>query len=289
VASSQRESSDETTRLPTPDTRLPNLDSYKYVGFEDQFRGSPQEIRERVAAYVPLFEGAGDVLDVGCGRGEFLDLLRERGISARGVDINDDMAAICRERGLDATSGDALRYLLAQRDASLGGLFAAQVVEHLEPDYLMRLLDVAYHKLRPGSRIILETINTACWYAFFASYLRDLTHVRPLHPETLQYLAVASGFQRVEIRYSAPFPDESKLQPIPIGTALGGGRGHDGRPAVGDGGGVQRERQKAERAAVHLSRLCRDRRAPVTKLRLKPPRDELAGQDGEPSLLEAGS
>lgn len=202
-------------RTPGPPPVRSSLDSYKYVGFEDQFRGSRQEIRERVAAYVPLFEGAGDVLDVGCGRGEFLDLLRERGISARGVDLNHEMAAICRERGLDATAGDALTYLLAQRDASLGGLFAAQVVEHLEPDYLMRLLDVAYHKLRPGSRIILETINTACWYAFFASYIRDLTHVRPLHPETLQYLAVASGFQRVEIRYSAPFPDESKLQPIP--------------------------------------------------------------------------
>ncbi len=78
------------------------LDSYKYVGFEDQFRGSQDDIRERVAAYVPLFEGATDVLDVGCGRGEFLELLRHKGISARGIDLNDEMAAVCRERGLDA-------------------------------------------------------------------------------------------------------------------------------------------------------------------------------------------
>ncbi len=109
--------------------------------------------------------------------------------------------------------------MLAQPDGSLGGLFAAQVVEHLEPDYLMRLLDVAYHKLRPGSKIVLETINAACWYAFFASYIRDLTHVRPLHPETLQYLMVASGFQRVEIRYSAPVSDETRLQPIAVPPA----------------------------------------------------------------------
>ena len=195
-----------------------SLDSYKYVAFEDQFRGSQQEIRERVTAYVPDFRGVSDVLDVGCGRGEFLDLLREQGISARGVDINPEMAAICRERGLEATAGDALSYLLAQPDASLGGLFAAQVVEHLEPDYLMRLLEAAYHKLRPGSKIVLETINAACWYAFFSSYIRDVTHVRPLHPDTLRYLVVASGFQRVEIRYSAPFPDESKLQPIPTSS-----------------------------------------------------------------------
>jgi O-antigen chain-terminating methyltransferase len=190
------------------------LDSYKYVGFEDQFRGSQHDIADRLAAYVPLFEGASDVLDVGCGRGEFLELLRARGISARGIDINDEMAAVCRGRGLDATAGDALGYLLAQPDGSLGGLFAAQVVEHLEPDYLMRFLDAAYHKLRPGSRIVLETINPACWYAFFSSYIRDITRVQPLHPDTLQYLISASGFQKVTVRYSAPFPDESKLQPL---------------------------------------------------------------------------
>jgi O-antigen chain-terminating methyltransferase len=198
-----------------------SLNSYKYVGFEDQFRGSPKEIRDRMAAYVSDFTGLRDVLDVGCGRGEFLDLLREQGIPARGVDINNEMAAICRSRGLEASSGDALGYLLAQPDGSLGGLFAAQVVEHLQPDYLMRLLETAYHKLRPGSKIVLETINPACWYAFFSSYIRDVTHVRPLHPDTLRYLLVASGFQRVEIRYSAPFPDESKLQALPVAGQVG--------------------------------------------------------------------
>jgi SAM-dependent methyltransferase len=191
-----------------------SLDSYKYVGFEDHFRGSADDIRERLTSYVPFFEGASDVLDVGCGRGEFLELLRTRGISARGIDLNEEMAAVCRERGLDATAGDALGYLLAQPDGSLGGLFAAQVVEHLEPGYLMRLLEAAYHKLRPGSKIVLETINPACWFAFFSSYIRDITHVKPLHPDTLQYLVGASGFQKVTIRYSAPFPDEYKLQSV---------------------------------------------------------------------------
>ena len=90
-----------------------------------------------------------------------------------------------------------------------------QVVEHLEPAYLMRFLEAAYHKLRPGSKIVLETINPACWFAFFSSYIRDVTHVRPLHPETLQYLVGASGFQRVSVRYSAPYPDELKLQEVP--------------------------------------------------------------------------
>ncbi|MBI4478019.1 MAG: class I SAM-dependent methyltransferase, partial [Acidobacteria bacterium] len=196
------------------------LDSYKYVGFEDLFRGSQEDIRARVTSYVSYFDGASDVVDLGCGRGEFLDLLTARGISARGVDINHEMVQVCRERGHEVTEADALSYLESIPDQSLGGLFAAQVVEHLPPDYLLRMLEVAHHKLRPGSRIILETINPACWLAYFESYIRDLTHVRPLHPDTLRYLLLASGFQGVDIRFRAPVPDEARLQSIPLTPAL---------------------------------------------------------------------
>ena len=192
------------------------LDSYKYVGFENRFRGDPDDIARRLADYVADFRGASDVLDVGCGRGEFLELLRQAGVGGKGLDLNHEMVEVCRARGLAAEEGDALGYLRRQPDGSLGGLFAAQVVEHLEPSYLMQALDAAYHALRPGSRIVLETINPACWFAFFESYIRDLTHVRPIHPETLQYLLTASGFQRVEIRYRAPYPEGEKLQPIAL-------------------------------------------------------------------------
>jgi SAM-dependent methyltransferase len=191
-----------------------SIDSYKYVGFEDRYRGSQEDIRARLMTYLPLFEGAADVLDIGCGRGEFLDLLRERGVRAQGLDVNHEMVEVCLARGLDVHEGDALGYLQSLPDGALGGLLAAQVVEHLEPGYLMQMLDVAYHKLRPGSRIILETINPACWFAFFSSYIRDITHVRPLHPDTLSYLLTASGFQRVTVRYEAPYPAHEKLQPI---------------------------------------------------------------------------
>ena len=127
-----------------------------------------------------------------------------------------------RDRGLDATTNDALSYLEAQADGSLGGLFGAQVVEHLEPDYLLRLLEVAHRVLRPGSVVVLESINPACWFAFFSSYIRDITHVRPLHPDTLRYFTLASGFERVDVRYASPFPDASKLQPVvvPEGSPL---------------------------------------------------------------------
>jgi SAM-dependent methyltransferase len=201
--------------------QLESVDSHTYVGFEDRFRGSTDDITERVSEYLPYFQGTSDVIDIGCGRGEFLALLREQGIRARGIDINGSMVDVCRQQGLDATETDALSYLRAQPDNSLGGLFAAQVVEHLEPRYLTGLIELAFDKLRPGAPIILETINPACWFAFFESYIRDITHVRPIHPDTLTYLLVASGFQNVDVRYRAPYPEHDKLQQIAPQDSLG--------------------------------------------------------------------
>ena len=190
--------------------------AFKYVGFEEQFRGSPEEIRARINEYVPDFIGASDVLDVGCGRGEFLDVLKEHGVTARGLDINPEMVKVCLTQGLDVSEGDAVSYLEGLEDGSLGGLFSAQVVEHLPPEYLIRLLDLAFQKLRPGSKIILETINPKCWVAFFDGYIRDITHAEPLHPDTLTYLLHANGFQRASVRYSAPYPEHAKLQTVKL-------------------------------------------------------------------------
>ena len=209
------EAAAQATAAPPPDAL-----GHKYVGFEDQFRGTPEAVRERLSEYVGLFAGASDVLDIGCGRGEFLALLAEAGTSARGIDTNQAMVQVCRDKGLRADAADAISFLRAQPGQSLGGLFAAQVVEHLEPSYLAALLDAAFAALRPGAPIVLETINPACWFAFFESYIRDITHVRPLHPETLKYLLVATGFQRIEIRYRVPYPEHEKLQPIPANAVL---------------------------------------------------------------------
>jgi O-antigen chain-terminating methyltransferase len=197
-----------------------SVTDFKYVAFEDAFRGSDETIAARVRAYVPLFAGARDVVDLGCGRGELLAALAEHGIASRGVDVSADMAATARARGLDAVQGDALAFLTAQPDESLGGIVATQVIEHLEPAYLLRLIDTASHKLRRGAPIVLETINAACWLAFFSSYLRDFTHVRPVHPDTLQYLLRANGFERVEIRYSAPVPDAMKMRTFDVPAEL---------------------------------------------------------------------
>lgn len=210
-----------------PSSSSIDLNAFKYLGFEDQFRGSTDDISRRLTEYVELFAGQSDVLDIGCGRGEFLDLLRARGISARGIDVNQAMVEASRERGLDVHAGDALGYLTSLADGSLGGLFAAQVVEHLPPDYLGSLLETAAHKVRSGGLIVLETINPACWLAFFESYLRDLTHVRPLHPDTLQYMMRVSGFHDVRVEYKSPVAEASRLQPIVVPD-------HDLPPAVAD-------------------------------------------------------
>src|SRR5207253_8722927 len=113
-----------------------------YFAFESRMRGSTAEVRARQAVYVDEFRDAAPVLDVGCGRGEFLGLLREAGLEARGVDADADMVAYARGEGLEVEQADALAYLEAVQEGSLGGIFAAQLVEHLPPAPLLRLLEL---------------------------------------------------------------------------------------------------------------------------------------------------
>ena len=197
-----------------PAATAADSDAYKYLGFEDRFRGSEAEIRARLVGYLPYFAGASNVLDVGCGRGEFLELLKDNGISARGLDLNPEMVEACRARGLEASTEDALTALRGLADESLGGLIAVQVVEHLKPAYLSQLLQTAFFKLRPGAPLILETINPACWVAFFESYIRDLTHEQPIHPDTLHFMLQASGFASVEVVYRSPIAADGRLQRV---------------------------------------------------------------------------
>ncbi len=215
-----------------PRTAPSGAPSMAYVGFEDRFRGAEEEITSRLRDYVPLFAGASaPVIDLGCGRGELLQLFKDAGIEARGVDITPAMVDVCLERGLTAEVGDAVGFLEAQADGSLGGLIAIQVVEHLEPSYLARLIDVAFHKLRPGSTLVFETINPACWVAFFDSYIRDVTHRWPLHPETLHYMVQAAGFARVDIQYRSPVAPEDKLTRVSLPS---GRPGHEPDPTTLD-------------------------------------------------------
>jgi hypothetical protein len=163
-----------------------------YFGFETKMRRSRDEIRARQAPYVEDFRDAAPVVDVGCGRGEFLELLREAGVDARGVDVDADMVAFCRGEGLDVEQGDALGYLERLDEGSLGGIFCAHVVEHLQPPTLVRFLELAAAKLRPGGVFVAETPNPRTLVAL-QTFFADLTHEQPLHPETLAFLVRQAG------------------------------------------------------------------------------------------------
>ena len=186
-----------------------------YVAFENAFRGPREEIRDRLRDYLPLFSGLAPVLDLGCGRGEFLELLREAKVEARGVEGNAAAAAACRGAGLDVEHGDLLGFLRGLPGGSVGGVFAAQVAEHLPPNVLQAMLAESHRVLRSGGRLVLETVNPASAAGFFDVYIRDLTHERPLHPDTLRVLAAAAGFTDVRVELRSPVDAASRLRPIP--------------------------------------------------------------------------
>ena len=171
-----------------------------YFAFESRMRGRADAIRERQRPYVEEFRNAAPVLDLGCGRGELIALLREEGVEARGVDADADMVAYARGEGLPVDQADILQHLETVEHGSLGGVFMGQVVEHLPPPVLVRALELARAKLRPAGLLIAETINPLSPLAL-RYYFSDLTHAQPLVPETLELLARHAGFRETEIRY----------------------------------------------------------------------------------------
>ena len=199
--------------VPAPAASLHPL--FDYFAFEGRMREGRDEIRARQAPYVEDFRSAGPVLDVGCGRGEFLELLRDAGVEASGVDADADMVAFCRGGGLHVAEGDALAHLEGLEDGVLGGIFCAHMVEHLNPATLVRFLELAATKLRAGGVFVAETPNPRTLVAL-QTFFADLTHVQPLHPETLAFLARQAGFRDVETRFLNPPPDQARLRPVPL-------------------------------------------------------------------------
>ncbi len=173
-----------------------------YRAFEDRYRGSREDISHRLEVYWPVvraLQEAGrtpDVLDLGCGRGEWLELLHRRGIEGRGVDLDSGMLRACVEGGLDAVKADACEYLAAQADASWDLITAFHFVEHIPFEQLQALVRQARRVLRPGGVLIMETPNSENVAVGVSRFYTDPTHTQPIPANLLRFLPEYHGFSR---------------------------------------------------------------------------------------------
>lgn len=192
------------------DINLLKQSDMDYFKFENNFRGSRNSIKEIQSVYVPYLKinGGGIVLDIGCGRGEFLELMMDNGIAASGVDSYEPFVHYCNERGFTVQLSDALTHLYALEDCSLGGIFMSQVVEHLSNDYINVLVTTAYKKLKPGCYFILETPNPDC-LAAVSEFNIDMSHIKPVHYKALEFLFKEANYSSVE-RYHT----EQSIYPV---------------------------------------------------------------------------
>lgn len=184
-----------------------------YTAFEDVFRGTKEEIKSRQTVYLPLLEKYGigspamPLLDLGCGRGEWLALLSEHGLHARGVDRNDDMVERCQSSGLAVTKGEALPYLTSLPDASLGAVTTFHMVEHMPFDDVLALVDESLRVLKPGGILILETPNPQNILVGAHTFYLDPTHLKPLPSPMLRFFVEARGFCDAHVLELQPYPE----------------------------------------------------------------------------------
>jgi O-antigen chain-terminating methyltransferase len=204
------------THALSPTPAVPALD---YFQLELKYRGS-HLLRERHKPYLEFFQGCQDVLDIGCGRGEFVATLVENGTRARGIDLDGDMVAYAQERGVPVEQAEAIAYLQGLPDGSLGGVFAAQVVEHLQPRQLAHLLQLCHDKMADDAPIVLETLNPTCLWSMANWFVIDPTHVWPIHCETLKFMLENAGFWKIESRFLSPVPVDGQLLVFPEQATL---------------------------------------------------------------------
>jgi O-antigen chain-terminating methyltransferase len=179
----------------------PDLD---YTRFAHRFRGPEEVVRRTEEFYRPYFAQCHNVLDIGCGRGEFLELMREMNVPARGIDLGDESVAQCRDKGLDAEAADLFTFLGPNTAGEFDGIFASQLVEHIDPARLPEMIRLCASSLRRGGVIAIETPNPRCLAIFATYFYLDPTHTRPVPHPLMQFYLEESGCGQIEVHELSP-------------------------------------------------------------------------------------
>ena len=196
----------------------PSGSGVDYLAFEARFR--PEEsVREHQQIYVEFLGSSKRVVDLGCGRGELIELLRDEGVGAYGVEIEPDFIELLEEKGIEVVAQDAVAHLGELEPGAVDGIVVSHVVEHLPTAAVTQLVQLAADKLAGGGLLIVETPNPESLVAGSINFHRDPTHLRPIHPDTLSFLCESAGFSEVEIRRLSPVPEAERL-PAPESTRL---------------------------------------------------------------------
>lgn len=220
---------------------------FSNVDYGDRFRGSRSDLLLRYHDVADcLVETGGEILDLGCGRGELVELVMSKGGAARGVELDPELVEFCRSIFLDVTQQSAQDALEAEADDSLGGVAMIQVVEHLTAQELVETIALAHRKLRGGGRLAIETVNATSPFVFTRSFYCDPTHTTPVHHEYLEFVLERAGFTSVDISFRSPVPDADQLSPI-AATDLATDAVADNRPGddLGDEADAARHLQSA--------------------------------------------
>lgn len=193
-------------------TDPPNSYDYHidYLDFENHFRGSRNYTIENQKQYLKFFTDRSNVVDIGCGRGEFLELLNSHNIKGTGVDFNEDCVAYCKSAGFNVVMDDCLHFL--RKIEFTDGIFAGQIVEHLTTEQLLEFCHLAYKKLEKNSFLVIETPNPTSLAIYTNAFFIDPSHIRPVHPLFLEYCLRDCGFEDIQIIYT----ENSKLPDIPL-------------------------------------------------------------------------
>ena len=192
-----------------------------YIAFENQFRGTAEEIKQQQVKYLPFLSAIAQniseplkVLDIGCGRGEWLRLLSEHKYESQGIDLSHTMVDLCLLEGFQASQGDAVAYLGTLDDDSLHVITAFHVVEHLPFEHLVSLFDQCLRVLKPGGKIIFETPNPENLTVGGYSFYLDPTHKNPIPPITLEFIARQRGFSQIDIYRYNPREEVGDITPL---------------------------------------------------------------------------